>query len=86
MNVSQIVTNLEGLLPPNPSTHDPIAKMRLEKRLEEAKNEKSRVQKEKMEVGVLITRVRRKLDFVEGRQDRDSFIWSRKWSTIERKE
>jgi hypothetical protein len=84
-SISQVVNNLEGLLPPNPVTHDSSSRMRLEKKLEEAKKERSRVQKEKMEVGILITRLRRKLDDVEGRQDRYSFIWSRKWSTIERK-
>jgi hypothetical protein len=36
-----------------------------------------------MEVGILITRLRRKLDDEEGRGDRDSFIWSRKWAAVE---
>ena len=77
------MTNLENLLPPNSATDDPFAKMELERKLEEAKREKLGVEKEKMQIGILITRLRRKLDDVEGRADRDSFIWSRKWAAIE---
>lgn len=51
--------------------------------MDEAKRERSGVEKEKMEVGILITRLRRKLDDEEGRGDRDSFIWSRKWAAVE---
>jgi hypothetical protein len=57
--------------------------MELERKLEEVKREKSGVEKEKMQVGILITRLRRKLDDIEGREDRDSFIWSRKWAVVE---
>jgi hypothetical protein len=77
------VSNLESLLPPNPATNDGFAKMELERKLEEVKRERMGVEKEKMEVGILITRLRRKLDDVEGRRDSDSFIWSRKWGAIE---
>lgn len=77
------MSNLENLLPPNPATNDPDAKMELERKLEEVKRERSGVEKQKMEVGILITRLRRKLNEEEGRGDRDSFIWSRKWATIE---
>jgi hypothetical protein len=83
VNLSHIVNNLENLLPPNPATHDPIARTELERKLEDAKREKSGVEKEKMEVGILITRLRRKLDDEEGRGDKDSFIWSRKWASTE---
>jgi len=82
-NLSHIVQNLENLLPPNPATNDPFARMELERKLEEAKRERSGVEKEKMEVGILVTRLRRKLDDEEGRGDRDSFIWSRKWAAVE---
>ena len=77
------MSNLENLLPPNPATNDPFARMELERKLEEVKRERSGVEKEKMEVGILITRLRRKLDDIEGRGDDDSFIWSRKWAVIE---
>jgi hypothetical protein len=83
VNLSHVVSNLEGLLPPNPATNDVFTKMELEKKLEEVKRERTGVEKEKMEVGILITRLRRKLDDVEGRRDSDSFIWSRKWGAIE---
>ena len=82
-NLSDAVTNLENLLPPNPVTNDPFARMELERKLEQAKREKSGVEKERMEVGILISRIRRKLDDVEGRGDRDSFIWSRKWTAVD---
>jgi hypothetical protein len=82
-NLSQAIQNLESLLPPNPATNDPFVRLELEKKLEEAKRGKSGVEKEKMEVGILITRLRRKLDDEEGRGDRDSFIWSRKWAAVE---
>jgi hypothetical protein len=77
------MSNLEGLLLPNPATEDVFTKMELEKKLEEVKRERTGVEKEKMEVGILITRVRRKLDDVEDRRASDSFIWSRKWGAIE---
>jgi hypothetical protein len=83
VNLSHVMKNLENLLPPNPATNDPFARMELERKLEEVKKEKSGVEKEKMEVGILVTRLRRKLDEVEGRGDKDSFLWSRKWSSIE---
>jgi len=83
INLSHVVSNLENLLPPNPATNDTFARMELEKKLEEVKRERSGVEKEKMEVGILITRLRRKLDDEEGRDARDSFIWSRKWSISE---
>lgn len=77
------MSNLENLLPPNPATNDLFARIELERKLEEVKRERSGVEKEKMQVGILITRLRRKLDDIEGRGDRDSFIWSRKWAVIE---
>jgi hypothetical protein len=82
-NLSHMITNLERVLPPNPTTDDIFARTELEKKLNEAKRERSGVEKEKMEVGILVTRLRRKLDDEEGRGDRDSFIWSRKWSADE---
>jgi hypothetical protein len=75
------MSNLEGLLVPNPATSDVFARTELEKRLEDVKRERRGVEKEKMEVGILITRVRRKLDMVEGRSDGDSFLWSKKWGS-----
>ena len=75
--------HLESLLPPNPATNDPYARAELERKLEQVKREKTGVEKEKMEVGILVTRLRRKLDDVEGRDTRDSFIWSRKWAVDE---
>jgi len=83
VNLSHVVSNLENLLPPNPATNDPAARRELEIKLEEVKREKTGVEKEKMEVGILITRLRRKLDDVEGRGASDSFIWSRKWASID---
>jgi hypothetical protein len=79
-NLSHDVSNLENLLTPNLATNDPFARMELERKLDEVKRQRSRVEKEKMEVGILITRLRRKLDDQEGRGDSDSFIWSRKWT------
>ena len=80
-NLAHVITNLENLLPPNPSTNDQFARMELERKLQEVRRERSGVQKEKMETGILITRLQRKLDEVEGRASRDSFIWSRKWGS-----
>lgn len=82
-NLSHMVNSIESLLPPNPVTHDPSARIELERKLREVKQEKAIVEKEKMEVGILISRLRRKLDEVEGRGDRDSFIWSRKWASVD---
>src|SRR5271169_3318460 len=81
INLSHVMSNLEGLLPPNPATNDTFVRADLERKLAEAKLERRRVEKEKMEVGILITRVRRKLDVVEGRSDTDSFLWSKKWGS-----
>jgi hypothetical protein len=78
-----VVKGLENLLPPNPATNDPVARRDLEDKLEQAKHEKSGVEKEKMENGILVARLRRKLNDEEGRGDRDSFIWSKKWSADE---
>jgi len=83
VNLSHVMNNLEQLLPPHEASNDPFARLQLERKLEEVKRERSGVEKEKMEVGILITRVRRKLDDVEGRGAKDSFIWSRKWGSIE---
>ena len=80
-NLSHSVSSLESLLPPNPATSDAFARMELERKLKEVRREMSGVEKQKMEVGILITRLRRKLDDVEGRDSKDSFIWSRKWSS-----
>ena len=77
------VNNIEKLLPPNPVTNDPVARAELEKKLEEAKRERSGVEKERMQVGIMITRLRRKLNDKDGTGDRFSFIWSRKWASIE---
>jgi hypothetical protein len=51
--------------------------------LEEAKRERSGLEKERMQVGIMITRLRRKLNDKDGTGDRFSFIWSRKWASIE---
>jgi hypothetical protein len=83
VNLSHVMNNLEQLLPPHEASNDPFARLQLERKLEEVKHERSGVEKEKMEVGILITRVRRKLDDVEGRGAKDSFIWSRKWGSVE---
>ena len=83
INLSHVIQNLENLLPPNPATNDAFARIELERKLDEVKRERSGVEKETMEVGILITRLRRKLDDEEGRGDRDSFIWSRKWAAVE---
>jgi hypothetical protein len=83
INLSHVMSNLENLLPPNAASNDQFARIQMERKLQEVKRERSGVEKEKMEVGILITRLRRKLDDVEGRGDRDSFIWSRKWGSIE---
>jgi hypothetical protein len=77
------MSNLENLLPPNAASDDPFARVQMERKLEEVKRERSGVEKEKMQVGILVTRLRRKLDDVEGRDSKDSFIWSRKWGSVE---
>lgn len=81
INLSHVMNNLESLLRQQSSMSDTFARTELENKLEEVKRERSGVEKEKMEIGILITRVRRKLDIIEGRGDNDSFIWSKKWGS-----
>ena len=80
INLSHVMNNLEALVKQN-SSSDSFARVELEKKLEQVKRERSAVEKQKMEVGILITRVRRKLDLIDGRGDGDSFIWSKKWGS-----
>jgi len=83
INLSRVIKNLETLLPSNPASNDSLAKSEVASRLEIVRRELSGVDKERMEVGILITRLHRKLDEEEGRGDRDSFIWSRKWAPVD---
>ena len=83
VNLSHVIKNLETLLPPNPASSDSFARSEVESRLDIVRRELSGVDKERMEVGILITRLQRKLDEEEGRGDRDSFIWSRKWAAVD---
>ena len=81
-NLSHVIKNLETLLAQNPANNDPLARNEVASRLDIVRRELSGVDKERMEVGILITRLHRKLDEEEGRGDRDSFIWSRKWAPV----
>jgi len=80
INLSHVMNNLECLLRQSPKNDD-FVRVELEKKLQQVKHERSGVEKQKMEVGILITRVRRKLDLIDGRGDGDSFIWSKKWGS-----
>jgi hypothetical protein len=81
INLSHVMNNLESLLRNNGGSDDSFARSELENKLEQVKRERSGVEKQKMEVGILITRVRRKLDLIDGRGDGDSFLWSKKWGS-----
>lgn len=78
-NLLHVVKSLESLVQNN----DTYARNEIDTKLDIVRRELSGVDKERMEVGILITRLQRKLDEEEGRGDRDSFIWSRKWAAAD---